>query len=70
MYFGDTGDYVQFAQITGTNYNNPRVDAVIVTGFIQALINGGVDKNIGMQTHGNGSNGCLIYGSWIEIVWK
>ena len=70
IYFGSTGEPTQFAKITGANYHNPRVDAVIITGFIQSLINGGIDKSIGMQTQGNGANGALIYGSWIEIVWK
>jgi hypothetical protein len=70
IYFDGTGEITQFAKITGTNYHTPRVDAVIVTGFIQALINGGIDKSIGMQTLGNGTNGPLIYGSWIEVVWR
>lgn len=70
IHFGDDGNIVQFAMIQVANYNTPRVDAVIITGVIQGLIDAGLDKSIGMQMHGNGTNGALIYSSTIELVWR
>lgn len=49
---------------------NPRVDSVNVIGRLNGLITSASRKNLGHQTYGNGSNGCLIYGSWLELVWS
>lgn len=61
---------IEMARIDGSNYNTPRVDAVDITNQMQAIVDGGIWKSIGQQTYGNGANGCLIYASWIEIVWS
>lgn len=54
---------------TSQAYNSPKVDAVDVTSQINAIIDAGQLKTIGQQTFGNGGNGCLIYASWLEVVW-
>ncbi len=51
-------------------YNSPKVDGVDVTSYLNAIIAAGQLKTIGQQTFGNGGNGCLIYASWIEVVWE
>jgi hypothetical protein len=51
-------------------YNSPKVDAVEVTAALNAIIGAGQLKTIGQQTFGNGGNGCLIYASWLEVVWE
>lgn len=48
----------------------PRVDAVDVTSALNQIIDAGQVKTLGQQTFGNGANGCLIYASWIEVVWE
>jgi hypothetical protein len=53
----------------GTTYATPRVDAVDVTSALQQIVSALTTKQIGQQTFGNGQNGCLIYGSWLELVW-
>lgn len=50
-------------------HNAPKVDAVDVTAALNAIIEAGALKTIGQQTFGNGANGCLIYASWLELVW-
>jgi len=50
-------------------YNSPRVETVNVTTALQNAINGGIEKQFGHQTAGTGSSGCLIYGSWLDVVW-
>jgi len=51
-------------------YNSPKVDAVDITSQLNAIIAAGQLKTIGQQTFGNGGNGCLIYASWLEVVWE
>ena len=52
------------------SYTSERVDAVVITTDMQTLLTNGVDKFLGIQVRGDGSNKCLIYASWIEIVWE
>lgn len=54
----------------GVTYVTPRTNEVDVTDALNALLVGGIDKQLGHQTYGNGSNGCLIYSSSVEIVWE
>lgn len=53
----------------GTTYTTPRVDAVDVSSAFQQIVSSLASKHIGHQTFGNGQHGCLIYGSWLELVW-
>lgn len=55
---------------TDAAYNSPKVDAVDVTDALNAIIDAGLLKTLGQQTFGNGQNGCLIYASWLEVVWE
>ena len=48
---------------------NPRVDAVEITGALNEILDAKILKQIGQQTFGNEANGCLIYASWIEMLW-
>lgn len=61
---------VEMCEIRQTYYNSPRVDAVDVTAKLNELITNKQFKQIGQQTFGNGGNGCLIYASWLELVWE
>lgn len=47
----------------------PRVDSVEITGALNEILVARVLKQIGQQTFGNEANGCLIYASWIEMLW-
>lgn len=53
----------------GVVFNSPRVDVRNVTEVFNGVLNGGISKQVGHQTMGDGVDGCLIYGSWIEFVW-
>jgi hypothetical protein len=54
----------------GEVYAKPRVGMVDITTVLNSLIAGKQYKQLGQQTFGNGGNGCLIYASWVELVWK
>jgi hypothetical protein len=47
----------------------PRVDAVEITDALNEILDVQVLKHIGQQTFGNEVTGCLIYASWIELIW-
>lgn len=49
---------------------SPRVDVRPVTAQFNTLLSDGISKQVGHQTMGNGNDGCLIYGSWLELVWS
>lgn len=55
---------------SGVTAMSPRVDVRPVTTQFNTLLSDGVSKQVGHQTMGNGSEGCLIYGSWLELVWS
>jgi hypothetical protein len=59
----------EIARVTGTNYNNPKVEQVDITAQIQDIMAGGIKKHLLQQTAGNGANGPYIYASWVEIIW-
>lgn len=48
----------------------PRVDAVDVTAALQALLAGGANKFLGLQTRGNGFAPSKTYSALIECVWN
>lgn len=49
----------------------PLSDGAYITDALQAIIDAGQFKQLGFQVRGNGtSNTCVVYASWIEIVWK
>ncbi|TAI64210.1 hypothetical protein CWO89_20065 [Bradyrhizobium sp. Leo170] len=54
-----------------TNATSPFGDAIDITVQFQNMWNSyrcfNTPVHIGHQTAGNGANGCLIYGSWVEI---
>jgi hypothetical protein len=52
-----------------SNTMTPIVSSYDVTADIQALITAGVDKQLGFQVHGDGTNSCTIYGAILEFVW-
>lgn len=61
----------EIAQISRSNYHNPTVNGVDITIALQSILDSGLSwKQLGQQTIGNGKNGCLIYASWIEIIWE
>lgn len=49
--------------------SGPRVDSEDVTNEISQIVYGGVVKQLWHRTYGNGLEGCLIYGSWLDLVW-
>ena len=59
---------VEIARVERTNYHNPLSDGAYITAQIQAVLDAGIDKNLGMQTYGNGANGALVYSFVIDIV--
>lgn len=56
--------------VSGVLAKSPRVDVRSVTDNFNKMISNGISKQVGNQTIGNGKNGCLIYASWIEFVWR
>lgn len=62
----------ELARFTRTNYNTPVDDTIDITRPLQAVWNAcqslNIGKQIGHQTAGNGGNGPLIYGSWVELL--
>lgn len=60
---------VEIARLTNNNYTSPRVDSVNITAALQDIVNNGQYKQILQQTAGNGTDGAMIYASWIEIIW-
>ncbi len=52
---------------TGLNPVPARAD---ITAQLRSIIAGGVYKNLGFETLGNGTNGAWIYGVWIEAYWQ
>jgi len=58
------------AIIESASTYTPIGSGVYITEELQAILDAGEFKQLGQRTHGNGSNGCLIYASWIEIIWK
>jgi hypothetical protein len=71
LVYADLGpaNLVEIAKFTRTNQTTPLVDQIDITQKLNDLIAAGAHKQFLQQTAGNGGNGCLIYGSWIEIVW-
>ena len=60
------------AVLTGVNNaaNGPTPHAFDITLRLQSIINGGVHKNLGFETLGNGTTGPLMYEVAIECVWR
>ncbi len=48
----------------------PVTGGVDITAALQSILDAGQFKQLGQQTHGNGSSACTVYASWIEIIWK
>ena len=59
----------QFAEITRGSRTTPIVDAVEVTTELNALLDAQVNKTIAHQARGDGTAGCDIYLSELELVW-
>ena len=57
------------ASFLRTNLNTPVVDAADITEQFNYFIENKCHKTLGIQTVGNGSNGCKIYSSIIEVIW-
>lgn len=53
---------------TASGTGSVRNDGFNITDDINSLIAGTVDKQIGHQAIGNGSDAAKIYGSWLEVV--
>jgi len=65
--------FAELARQTRTNADSPFDDAIDITAALAPIWlqyqAKGAAFNIGHQTAGNGQNGPIIYGSWIEILF-
>lgn len=60
----------EIAVFRKNNYHAPKVDGIDITNELNAILAGGVIKQLCHQTAGNGAAGALIYSSVIECVWS
>ncbi len=57
------------AEVTTSNYTAPLAWARDITASLQGYVDSGTPVLVGHKPYGNGTNGVLIYGSWVEVLW-